>query len=395
MAKTRRKGSHATGTLVPPASRGKSWAIRWQEDGERKYAGGYENKDAAQSALDVVNGRVTAGLPGVISKPVEVKPGDLIRDAAEDWLDSRKGTKSYRDARNRYDKHLAPLLGHRHLDRVTKSTVDELVTHLRTTTKLSPASIERVIYTLSAFYRWAIRRELVTSNPVQSYLASLERTERAALKTQHDPATTPFYDRSQVTKLFKALVEAKTDQDEPVEIAYALSALAGLRPGEVMGLEWLDVDLEAATITVRRRVRNGSANTPKSGKAREVPMVPSLVAILKARHDRHPEDVLVVPPDARLVNMERGDGKLVRFVGPASIQAALDKAAESAKLPRLTFYQGGRHSFASNWVIAGLDIYRLSKILGHSSVETTQAYAHLAKKAPDAVLELADIKLAA
>lgn len=379
--------------MVPPAERGKSWAIRWREDDERKYAGGYENKQQAQDALDVVLARITAGMPGTIAKPVDLKPGRTISQLAEEWLEAKKGTKSYRDDKNRYDRHLAPMLGHRHVEKVTKALVDELVAHLRakedpeTHTSLSPASIERVIYTLSGFYRWAIRKELVAVNPVREWLASLERTERAALRTQHDPKDTPFLERTQVVKLFKHL-------KPPVQIAYALSALAGLRPGEVLGLECPDIDLDAATIRVRRRVRNGKAALPKSGRAREVPMVPSLVAVLRAWRAKNPDAVLVIPPDPKLVNMERTDGKVVKYTGPGSIQAGLDDGFKAAKMKRLTFYQAGRHSFASNWVIAGLDIYRLSEILGHSSVETTQRYAHLAKKVPDAMLARADIKLA-
>lgn len=385
-AKTRRKGSHSTGTLIPPAARGKSWAIRWVEDGERKYAGGYENKDKVTEALGVIIARITAGMPGTIAKPVELKPGRTIGQLAEEWLEAKQASKSYRDDKNRYDKHIAPTLAHVYVEKVSKASIDDLVTHLKTT-KLSPASIERVVYVLSGFYRWAIRKELVKVNPVREWLASLERTERAALRTTHDARETPFLDRAGVQKLYKHL-------KPPVQIAYALSALAGLRPGEVRGLEWLDVNLEAASLKVRRRIRNGKAALPKSGKARDVPLVPSLVEVLKSWRKANPDTVLVIPPDARLINADRSDGKVVKYVGESSIQSALDEAFKAAKMKRLTFYEAGRHSFASNWVIAGLDIYRLSKIMGHSSVETTQRYAHLAKKAPDAILAKADIKLA-
>jgi len=386
-SKTRRRGRHSTGTLVKPPARGKSWAIRWVEDGDRKYTGGYENKQQAQDALNVITARIAAGMPGSLAK-VELKPGVAIQNAAMDWLDSRKTSKSYRDDKNRYDKHLAPMLGHRHLEKVTKSLVDELVTHLKTKTDLGPAGIERVLYVLSGFYRWAIRRELVAHNPVRDYLASLERSERAALRSQHDPKETPFLERVEVVKVFQAL-------PEPVNVAYALSALAGLRPGEVVGVEWPDVDLAKSTLKVRRRVRNGAVSTPKSGKAREVPLVPSLVAVLKKwKAKRDPSQPLVVPPDARLVNMDRADGKVVRFAGPSAIQNALDAAFDKLKMRRLTFYEAGRHTFASNWVLAGLDVYRLSEIMGHASVMTTERYAHLAKKVPDAMLALADVKLA-
>jgi integrase len=72
------------------------------------------------------------------------------------------------------------------------------------------------------------------------------------------------------------------------------------------------------------------------------------------------------------------------------------KKAPSASrpLPDLTFYNAGRHSFASNWVIAGQDVYRLSEILGHSSVVVTQRYAHLGASVPERVLAAVDVDLA-
>jgi integrase/recombinase XerD len=43
----------------------------------------------------------------------------------------------------------------------------------------------------------------------------------------------------------------------------------------------------------------------------------------------------------------------------------------------MTFYQAGRHTFASQWVLSGNSIYRLKEIMGHSSVQVTERYAHL------------------
>lgn len=54
------------------------------------------------------------------------------------------------------------------------------------------------------------------------------------------------------------------------------------------------------------------------------------------------------------------------------------KARQSeAKLPELTFYEAGRHTFASQWVLNGGSIEKLRVILGHSTVLVTERYAHL------------------
>jgi integrase len=359
------------------------WGIRYTESGIRKYVGGYLLQDDARQALDVIVAQIKAGLPGVPQKPKP--PAEPFRQLVPDYWKAKVDMRSIKEDQSRWTKHLKPLFDHRSIDTVDTALVDELVAGLKG--KIDPATIERVLYTLSGFYRWAIRRKLTAHNPVREYLASLERSERRALRSQHDPKETPFiHDRADVAAVFREL-------PSPINIAYALSALAGLRPGEVIGLEWDDVDLESAKIRVRRRVRHGDVDVPKSGKPRVVPLVPSLVKVLDVWRKESPTHRLVLPP-----RRERG------HLGTKSIKQPLDAVLTKLKLTTvdpdtgkrrpLTFYEAGRHTFASQWVLAGLDIYRLSEIMGHASVTTTMRYAHLTHKVPDAILAAADIKLA-
>jgi site-specific recombinase XerD len=52
-----------------------------------------------------------------------------------------------------------------------------------------------------------------------------------------------------------------------------------------------------------------------------------------------------------------------------------------------------RHTFASQWVLSGQDLYRLKDIMGHSSIQVTERYARLGNHTPDNVLAAADITL--
>ncbi len=80
-----------------------------------------------------------------------------------------------------------------------------------------------------------------TANPCRT----LPRSTRWLIKPSHDSRTTPFVEKFEgVRRIFLEL-------PKPVNVAYALSALAGLRTGEVLALKWEHVDLNARRIHVR------------------------------------------------------------------------------------------------------------------------------------------------
>lgn len=155
-------------------------------------------------------------------------------------------------------------------------------------------------------------------------------------------------------------------------IAAALGT--GLRIDELLHLRWDDVDLAARLITVQR----GRQGPTKSGKARHVPILDSVLPVLQARALRRGGAILVFPPPApRSLLHVPGPATKARTKSSITVQykAALKRAGLDLRLR----FHDLRHTFASHWVMSGGDIFRLSKILGHSKVEiTAKTYAHLA-----------------
>jgi integrase len=341
------------------------------DHGTRRYEGGFDTEDNARQALDV---RIGVLMTGKIGKDVESKR-QTLSGLIEAFFASRADHRSVGDDRSRWKLHLEPEVGDLHLQDVTESRVSRLVTGMT----VAPATKQRVIHLLSAFYRWAIREKHIKTNPVREYFASASKKDRSRLRSTHDHKKTPFLAKEFVAHVFRAL-------PEPVNVAFALSALAGLRPGEVLALDWSSVNFIAQTISVVRQVRQGKLGPPKNDKPRDVPMVPGLAAILKARRK---ETGLVVPPTTYTkTGRPRG-----RFLSWRTIDAALTQAFSDLSLPDLTFYNAGRHSFASNWVISGQSVYELSQVLGHSSVVVTERYAHLGQKTSAEVLAAVDVDL--
>src|SRR6185312_12741244 len=272
--------------------------------------------------------------------------------------------------RRRWNRYLAPLFASRRLDeKVDTGFLDRMITDLRNPPvgsldplgrprkPLSPSSARLVVHLLSAFYVWLGKHQGVATNPVRA--SKGDGDIRLLLRSTHDPKRVRFLKRkADVAALFAALPRS-------INVLYALTALAGLRPGEAVALEWGAVDLEAGLIHVRRQLREGRLEVPKSGKDRMVPILPSLGSVLKAWRKKNPKAELVAP------RLRRSSSGKTRFLNWRTIKNALKKAFKKCGLPPMTFYQAGRHTFASQWVLSGNSIYRIKEIMGHSSVQVT------------------------
>lgn len=383
--RTTRRG-HGQGTVYQKHGK---WSISWREDGERKYAHGYDTEEKARAALASIVNRVTQNLPGV---PVKEDPKlvPTLGELAPPWLERRKGThRTADDDENRWTRYLAPVFGKLRPDQVDGGRLRDFIEHMIAPTPkgrgLAANTCGNTVRLLSTFYTDLVERKLAKVNPV----AALPRSTRRLYRPKHDPKDTPFLQTlDDVRRVYLALPER-------VGVAFAVGALAGLRTGEVIALEWGDVDLAARRIHVQRQARHGKVGPTKNGKSRIVPLQAALLPILNEWKLKTGGVGLLVKP----VGRGGRKGRPPRFVQirtlhdgladampketkPPRARAATDGAAKKKKkrAPKksaLTWYQATRHTFASQWVLGGGSIEQLRDIMGHESVKTTERYAHL------------------
>ncbi len=130
----------------------------------------------------------------------------------------------------------------------------------------------------------------------------------------------------------------------------------GLRRGEVFNLNWADVDLDRANLTVH-------GTGAKNQQTRHVPLNTEALAVLEGWRNQTKDDGLIFPGKSgeRFNNIRR------------SWSGVLDAANISGfRLHDL------RHTFASRLVMAGVDLNTVRELLGHSDYAMTLRYAHLA-----------------
>lgn len=136
---------------------------------------------------------------------------------------------------------------------------------------------------------------------------------------------------------------------------------AGLRCGEVGALHWDGVDLRGRRIRVSANIWRGIRGTPKSGKARWVPMTTRLHALLAGIPQTTPH--VAATTAGKLVSRE-------------SIRSLVSGTARRAGLPDLGPH-ACRHSYATGLLAAGVDLRTVQALLGHASIETTALYLHV------------------
>ena len=141
----------------------------------------------------------------------------------------------------------------------------------------------------------------------------------------------------------------------------------GLRRGELIRLEWSDVDLVARTLMVRHK---GEVTT-KSRRERVVDLNDLVVTTLR-EHRREMRTRLRSLPEHVFVT-ERGTplgNNLNRAIGRVHRKAGI----EGANVHSL------RHTFGAQAVMAGVDLPTLQSLMGHSSITTTMIYAHVDRR---------------
>lgn len=173
----------------------------------------------------------------------------------------------------------------------------------------------------------------------------------------------------EIRRLLLAAKE-EDDDDRPQKYKfhypfYATAAYSGMRAGELAGLRWSDVNFETRLITVQRSYKTST----KSNKVRYVPILDTLMPILKEWRLKSGHSLVFTNHEGNMI-------------APSDriFQETFHRILERAGLPKMRFHDL-RHTFASHWVMNGGDLYKLQKILGHSSITVTERYAHLSPQA--------------
>ena len=297
----------------------------------------------------------------------QLQKGHLPRSGsitAEKWLQRwleaiRPSVRHKTDRQYEYlvRVHLAPALGRKPLSRLAPSDVEAML-HQKHLEGLSPRTVHHLRAVLRNALRMAQRDGLLSRN-----VASLAR-----------PLPVPHRELQVLTP-----VEARRLLED-LDAVYLVALAMGLRQGEVLGLRWQDVDLEAGILRVAVQLQRADGQflltEPKSQQSRRILVMPEIVAdALRQHRARERERQL-----ASRVWLNEWDlaftGQHGEPLEATGVTKRLQEILAAGGLPRLRFHDL-RHSCASALIAAGVPMKTVSAMLGHSTISLTlNTYAH-------------------
>jgi integrase len=187
--------------------------------------------------------------------------------------------RTYHNYRSQVRNHILPALGKKKLNTLKLDDLENLYRSI-SNSELSSATVRYVHSVLRKALNHAMVRELVSRNVAEG--ASLPRLDRKESKTLSPEELNRFL---------------KVASGDPLKALYVIAVTCGLRQGELLGLRWEDVDLEAGTLKIRRqlqRSRDGSGLILVPTKNKEncvIRLGDNIVKSLKAHQERQVEQI--------------------------------------------------------------------------------------------------------
>ncbi len=332
----------------------------------RKYIYGATAQEVQDALLKARTDRA-AGLPVVVER-------QTVAQFLQDWLENSVKPSVRPLTHEQYRQHvklyLAPLLGGHQLAKLAPQHVRAFIKR-KLEDGLSPRTVQLSLVILRRALGQAVKDGLVARNVAK--LVDAPRWKRPEVKP---------WEPAEAARFLEVI------KGESLEAAYLVALSLGLRRGEVLGLRWSDVKLEAKTITIAQALARVGGKLefiePKSRQSnRTVPIHDGLAAVLRNHRRRQLEERLAAGSrwqDSGLV-FTTGIGTPLE---PRALNGDFERIIAAASLRRIRFHDL-RHSCASFLLAQGVHPRVVMELLGHSQISLTmETYSHVL---PDAMRE--------
>ncbi len=284
-----------------------------------------------------------------------------------DWLEHYEKPTAKNKTYNRYaeivEKHLIPKLGENDVNEITPLLVQRYISellqsgNLKTGKALSANSVNSIITVIQNSLQTAYRLGIV-ENYEMDKLKRPKVSERQVV----------CFSQAEQKCIENAVMNDKREKMKGIIICL----YTGLRIGELLALEWSDIDFAGGEVRISKSCHDGKdengnycrvTDAPKTNTSRRiVPLAKPIIRLLKEMKKKS---------QSRYVISVGTEGVTVR-----SYQRSFELLLKKIKMPHRGFH-ALRHTFATRAIECGMDVKTLSEVLGHKSPTITlNRYVH-------------------
>ncbi|MCL6087057.1 MAG: tyrosine-type recombinase/integrase [Actinobacteria bacterium] len=234
------------------------------------------------------------------------------------------------------------------LDSVTTSLLREYLYCTKETRKLSQSSISKVIAIIKSFFNYLEEEEIIQKNPSRKIKVpkKINRIPQIISKVEFDMLISSI-------DFSPARCRKNTIRDK---LIFFILFYTGIRRTELLNLNWNDLNLDNSTLTIR---------SGKGNKDRIIPIHKSLPPLLEAYLN------IRLPLKNNALFVGEGQKRLCRnsFTNILKMHIKISGLAKKGYTAH-----SFRHSFATHLIESGADLFKVQRLLGHQSLDTTKIY---------------------
>jgi integrase len=283
--------------------------------------------------------------------------------------------------------HVTPVLGPKQVQRITATDIDNLYAGL----SLAPGTMTQLNFIVKTCFKSAVRKKLIASNPVEDAEKPARTVDEVGVVLEEDQLAT-------LVAGFKG---------GSLYGIVAVAAFTGMRKGEVLALRWVDIDLDAGTISITRNVQETkvrdkdakrrtvlSIKAPKTKRGtRTIQIDDGLCNLLHHERERHLRMVAGLPDtprvaadvDLSLVPLPKDalcfpaiGASLTTLRSPHSIYDMFAKRAKKLGFDMRFHDLRGTHS--TTLLDKGVPVHVVAKRIGDDPATLLRSYAKRTKK---------------
>jgi integrase len=339
------------------------WWLFIDHQGKRKAKRIGKDKKLAYEVARKVEAKLTLGDLDIAQ---DKQRAPLFRDYSDFWLNGYIKSLRRQSTFERYQdvlkRHINPTLGNRPIDEITRGEIRDLLLKLNRK-GLSRSSICLIRDVIGGPLSFAVDEELIPLNPASGITKKLQlRRDR---KIEIEPLNT------EEVKLFLESCQIHELEHYPF---FLCAFRTGMRLGELLGLQWGDVDWHGKFIRVSRSYKLGRMTPTKTGKIRRVDMSDHLLKTLRNLHTIRKQQALKGGLGEVIDSIFHRGGKPME---QNYIRRVFKRLLVKAGLREIRLHDV-RHTYASLLLSDGASPVYVKEQLGHTSIQmTVDIYGHL------------------